>query len=156
MNTYFRSIVLTVAIGHLLLMLIGELGGEHSKRTLHYLYGVILLLTLFAPIRTFVKDISEMVDDIRTIFTMEGSFEQSQNEAVTDSVHTYVAARFVDYISEQYEIPKEDICITIHTDEEDGIQQIEIGLRNCYYALRRTIAEELQGKADIPITVKGW
>lgn len=155
MNTYFRSIVLTMALGHILLLLIGELGGEHSKRFLRYLYGLILLLTIFAPLRTCVEDISQMVDDLRTIFATEGTDIQSQNDATTESTYTYAAKRIAVYVSEQYGIPQTDICVIIHTDENDGVQQVEIGVRNCSYAMWQTIAQELQEKTEIPITVNG-
>lgn len=155
MNTYFRSIVLTMALGHILLLLTGELGGEHSKRFLRYLYGLILLLTIFAPLRTCVEDITKMVDDLHTIFATEAAGIQSQNDATTESTYTYAAKRIAVYVSEQYAIPQSDIYVTIYTDENDNVQQVEIGVRNCDYALRQTIARELQEKAEIPITVNG-
>lgn len=155
MNTYFRSIVLTMALGHIFLLLTGELGGEHAKRFLRYLYGLILLLTIFAPLRTCVQDISEMVDDLRTMLTTEGTEIQNQNAATATSTYTYVAKRIAAYVTEQYAIPQENICVTIYTDENGAMQQVEIGVRNCYDALQQTIAEELQGKTEIPIIVNG-
>lgn len=156
MNTYFRSILLTVAISHLLLILTEELGGEHSKRFLRYLYGLILLLTLFAPLHTCKQDIVDMVDTIRSIFSTEGYFDTELTDAVTDSTYHYVAERWIAYIAENYTLDEEDIRITIYTEEDDSIQQVEIGLKNCYYAYRQTIAEELQEMTELPITVKGW
>lgn len=156
MNTYFRSILLTVAISHLLLILIGELGGEHSKRFLRYLYGLILLLTLFMPLHTCKQDISEMMDDMRSLFTTKESSNTSLTDAVTGSTYRYVAESWITYIAENYAMDKADIRITIYTDEDDRITQVEIGLRNCYYAHRQAMAKELQEMTEFPITVTGW
>lgn len=156
MNAYFRSILLTVAISHFLLLLTGELGGEHTKQFLRYLYGLILLLTIFAPLHTGIQGISTIVDTIHSIFTTEESFDTDPVDAVTDSTYRYVADSWITYIAENYAMNPEDIRITIYTDEDDAMEHVEIGLRNCYYAHRQTIAENLQEMTELPITVQGW
>lgn len=156
MNTYFRSIVLTVAVSHLLLLLTGELGGEHSRRFLRYLYGMILLLTLFAPLRSCITHFAELTDMLHGLIEAEESIEQDPEEVVASSTYRYAAERMAAYLTEEYNIPAEDIRITIKTDAVHAIEQIEIALRNCYYARRQSIAEAVQEGTDIPILVKGW
>lgn len=156
MNIYFRSIVLTVAISHLFLLLTGELGGEHSRRFLRYLYGLILLLTLFAPLRNCILHFTELADTLHALMAAEEAVKQDPEEAVADSTYRYAAERIAAYLTEAYKIPTEDIRITIRTDDVHAIEQIEIALRNCYYARRQSIAEKVQEGTDIPILVKGW
>lgn len=156
MNTYFRSIVITVAISHLLLLLTGELGGEHSRRVLRYLYGLILLLTLVAPIYTCVQNVSELIDHVCSLLSSEEALVLEPEKAAIDSTYQYVAERIASTIAETYEIDREDIRITIQTTDDNTIQQIEIGIHNCYYALRQDIEEALQKTTDIPLIVKGW
>lgn len=157
MNAYFRSILVTTAGCHLVLLAVKELGGESSEKVLRFLCGILLLLTMFAPLQSLTETIYNFVASLETISETETSptTEDPQTFAA-QSAYAYIADSWMKYLSDCYTIPREDIRLTFHTDSENTLVQAEVALRNCYYARRQTIEEDLQKQTDIPITVKGW
>lgn len=156
MNTYLRSVLLTVAGCHLLLLITTELGGEHTRRILRFLCGIILLLTIFAPLQGFTESLQQALERIYPVSSEENISAEDHTAAISESAYAYIADSWMTYLTEKYDIFREDIRVIFHTDAENILTHAEIALQNCYYALRQTIETDMNTQTDIPITVKGW
>ncbi len=156
MNTYLRSILLTVAGCHLLLLITAELGGEHTRKILRFLCGIILLLTIFAPLQGFTESLHQALERISSVSTEENISAEDPTTAISESTYAYIAESWMTYLTEEYGIAREDIRVIFHTDAENILTHAEIALQNCYYTFRQTIESDMNTRTDIPITVKGW
>ena len=157
MNTYFRSILLTVAGCHLLLLVTAELGGEQLKKHLRFLCGIVLLITIFSPLQGFLETLHQSLDTRQMSSADENTLPaDTPASAAVESTCSYIAEQWMVYLTEQYDISRETIRVILYTDDAETLTHGEIHLQNCYYALRETIEKDMNTQTDIPISVKGW
>ncbi|MBR4959926.1 MAG: hypothetical protein IKY52_03415 [Clostridia bacterium] len=157
MSSYIQSILITMALSHLLLVLASELWGEHTQKLLRMLCGTVMLLTIFSP----VKDVSAALGNTITKFLTETEITETKEnlsmrtDAVWEASCSYIAEEWLEYLTERYSVDRSQIRLVFQTDENMRILSAEIILRDCPYALRRKIEQEMRLQTDIPITAKG-
>lgn len=156
MNEYVQSILLAVAGCHLLLFVITELGGTNSRKILRFLCGIILLLTIFSPLQNCTEALQEALHTFQPPPPTELLPEEEQVSAVSQSTYAYIAEQWISYLADEYTIPREEIRIVFHTDDNHVLTYAEIALKNCYYAQRQAIEADIRSQTELPLTVKGW
>ena len=87
---------------------------------------------------------------------MDVSTEDDHISAISESTYTYIAERWIVYLTEEYDIPREEIRIVFHTDSNHVLTHAESALKNCYYVRRQAIEADMNTQTDFPLTVKGW
>ena len=157
MNTYLQSIIITTAGCHLVLMTAAELGSENARKNLRFLCGLIVLLTLFSPLHGFLENLNNALDTLLTApqESVDSSLEDARSAAATESAYAYVAEKWITYLTENYDINREQIQILIHTSDREQIESVDIILSRCPYAIRRKAEKDLSALMDFPVVIKG-
>lgn len=156
MNRYLRSILLTVTGCHLLLFVTTEFGGTGSRKIIRFLCGIVLLLTIFSPLQKSASALQQALQNIKTVSMDDSLQEGDQAYAIAESTYSYIAEKWIAYLTEKYAVPRDEIRIVFHTDINHVLTHAEIALKNCYYSHRIAIEKDLSTQTDLPITVKGW
>jgi len=159
MNSYLCSVILTTAGCHLVLLAAGEFGSENNRKNLRFLCGIIVLLTLFSPVRelahtmhTVLESVSEEMESMEK---QENVTDTARYAVAAEYAYEYVAEQWITYIAENYPVQREQISIRIHTSEQEKIETAEIILHDCPYAIRNKLEKQLTSLMDFPIVVKG-
>ena len=156
MKEYVCSILLTVSGCHLLLRIITEIGGTNSRKMLRFLCGLVLLLTIFHPLQNCAETLQQALGSFSSLYADAAPLEDEQTNAVSASTYGYIAEKWISYMADEYAIPREEIRIIFHTDAGHMLTHAEIALKNCYYAQRQNIENDMNTQTEFPITVKGW
>ena len=156
MKEYVCSILLTVSGCHLLLLIVTEIGGTGSRKMLRFLCGLILLITIFSPLQNCAEALQQALGSLSDMSADVPLPEEKQSDAVSESTYAYIAERWISYMTDEYNIPCEEIRIIFHTDSNHILTHAEIALKNCYYTQRQDIENDMNAQTDFPITVKGW
>lgn len=156
MKEYVSSILLTVSGCHLILLIITEVGGTNSRKMLRFLCGLILLFTIFNPLQNCAEALQQALGSFSSMHTDIPLQDDEQTKAVSESTYAYIAERWISYMADEYNIPREEIRIIFHTDTNHVLTHAEIALKNCYYTQRQEIENAMNTQTEFPITVKGW
>ena len=157
MNGYVKTLIIMTVLCQIVLMLSSEILGDHTKRAIRFLCGIIMLLTLFQPLNGITKSLSVYLDNCPEKVLDENDIGEdlSQTQVVAQSLYSYIAESWMMYITENYSVAPEQIRIILTTDENSDLISAEIILKNCPYTIRKSIEEDLNTDAQIPIRIKG-
>jgi len=85
----------------------------------------------------------------------ETTTAEMRASAAVESAYTYTAQSWLEYLQENYGIPRQDICIVFHTDSTGALSEAEIILRKCGFSQRENVEKELNALWELPIKVHG-
>ena len=119
MSDYCRSVLL---LGLLTAFLEGALPLRHDRLLpyIRFVIGLVTVLILVRPASDLLRTPERLADDIRSFFTVsEEKNETAAEEAVLREAASQIADGILDFLSENYEIPRDKIDVSVSLDTEN-------------------------------------
>lgn len=162
MSVYFYSIIIVSAISQLIMMAIPNAEQETYKTALRFLCGLVMLSIISSPLQTFVNELQSGFPSIDEMFPAESAETTERNHHdvnadMWENVLRETASDWTSYLCAQYDIKAESISIVFVTDDSNyEMKQVQIFLKKCPYATRKTIEEDLIKRMEpLPVFVFG-
>lgn len=161
MSGYVRGLILTVVICNLTLLLVPSLHGDAMKKYVKYLCGLVVLLTLIAPVLRGEETVKAVTEQVRQFFavreTTEGEeYGEKAREAILSGSVRETAYAVMAYLEQRYGIDPDTLSVTVVTEEEGEGTVAELRV---YLAtggrgeLREEIREDLASMTRVPVYV---
>jgi len=148
MNAYLNGIVVTVVACQIATVF--SPNEESLRRYVRILCALVTVMTLVSPIKYVISGAEEIMSGITNFF--EGS-DFSQREEEDGNGVANLAYVIMSAVSNKFDIEEKDVRITIVTDEQGELSEIQMYLKRTAYVDRERILEALSAEFEIPVYV---
>lgn len=149
MREYLNTLVITMIVSQLCIQLTPSM--SDSKKYVKLVCSLSVFICLFLPITTAIRNGNEFIDAIKSfispIYVTEGVEEKFINES----------AAVMTYISDNYNISKDSIKVTVITDDTDSdVVELHIYIKGVACITGDKIESVLVRELQIPVYVFLW
>ena len=146
MKEYLNAVIVTVIVCQAAQMMTHDT--ESCKRIVRMICAAVMLLTVAAPVRYVTANIDRFI-----IMAEEWTMPEDDGEPATDDPMEQTAQAVMQHACELCALEGEGMRITLVTDEEGVITEIQLFAERCSYADRVLSEEKLKKVYGIPVYI---